>query len=414
MMASGGITSAAPAETEDALIVRALLNEERGKFAKSRALYETLYQVTGKKEYLIQEAKDALMQKSGMQHSIDNLVQWVTLHPEEREASFYRILVALYIEKGALADAENVADTYLGEDASAEDRMAVAALKQELGKPDEAVKILQALYRGYEDERILLQLVSMVEEKTHGRETAIALLSQHIRKHKEASVGVYFKLIELYGKENNLAKVVALYKRLYQRDPQKYFLQKIIEISLYRKDIDGVISFLESQGGNEEIRFSFYKEKEAYTKAIQMAEQLFQKSRKVKWLAEEGMILYEKAKKESKVIDSGLFKKVQSLLEQALKGGLNDPLYLNYYGYTLIDHDLDVDRGILLVKKALKTEPENTYYLDSLAWGLYKKGKCAKAYTLMKKVVFKEGLEEEEIKTHWELIKRCTSHTSGR
>jgi predicted Zn-dependent protease len=138
-----------------------------------------------------------------------------------------------------------------------------------------------------------------------------------------------------------------------------------------------------------------------------MAQKLYQKTAEIKWLAEEGMMVYEQAKKRSRAIDPQALKKMQELLEDALKKGLKDPLYLNYYGYTLIDHDMDIDRGIVLVQQALIQEPQNTYYVDSLAWGLYKKGNCDKAYELMKQVVAKEGLSEEEIKIHWNLIRKC-------
>ena len=394
------------ADTEDALIIKALFNEEAGKLSQSKALYELLYRVTGKKEYLLQSAKDTLLQKSEPDEIIKDLVAWVSAHPQERDVALYRMLVALYIQQGSLVDAENVADAYLSVDTPVEDQMAVASLKLELGKPEEATVLLKSAYRKEEDEKILLQLSSVLEKNLHRTEEAIVLLDAHIKKHKEASVGIYFKLIELYAKEKNLKNVEALYKQLYQKDPQKYFLQKIIEISLYRHDIDGIISFLEQNPGNEEILFTFYKEKKQYKKAIAIAQNLYKKTQSVKWLAEEGMLVYEQAK-QSSAINPAALKTMHDLLEEALRKGLKDALYLNYYGYTLIDHDLDIDRGIALVKKALKQDPANTYYLDSLAWGLYKKGRCSKAYAMMKKVVAKEGFTEEEIKMHWDLIRKC-------
>jgi len=407
--AATALWAAAPetvTESEDALIVRALLDEEVGALSQSRQIYETLFRLTGKKEYLLQEAKDALVQKSDPQHSIDNLVKWITAHPEDRDAALYRMLVALYVEQGSLEDAEDVADEYLGDDASAEDQIAVAALKQELGKPKEAVEILKRSYEKEENEKVLLELVTLLDRNLKRPEEAAALLQQHLAKHDEASVGVYFKLIELYAREKKLEEVAALYKKLYERDPQKYFLQKIIEISLYRKDIDGVIRFLEKHPGNEEILFTFYKEKRAYTKAIETVRKLYRRTHDPKWLAEEGILVYEQAKR-SRAIDPHSLKQMQTLMDQAMQKGLENALYYNYYGYTLIDHDLDIDRGIKLVEKALKKNPYNTYYLDSLAWGLYKKGNCDKAYEIMKKVVAKEGLSEEEIKTHWDLIRGC-------
>ena len=176
---------------------------------------------------------------------------------------------------------------------------------------------------------------------------------------------------------------------------------------MYQKDIDGLISFLEQSKDNETILYTFYKEKNLFDKAMSTAQILYKKTKDPKWLAEEGMLVYEKARKSSKVVSFEALKKMQALLELAVKKGVTDPLYLNYYGYTLIDHDVDIDRGIELVNRALKQEPKNTYYLDSLAWGLYKKGQCKEAYKIMKVVVAKEGLGEEEIKIHWELIRKC-------
>ena len=403
---------AAPEEgrvSEDTLIIKALLHEQAGKFAQSRKIYEALFLLSGKKEYLIQEAKDALLQKSSPDHSIDNLVQWISGHPQDRDVALYRMLVALYMEQGSLVDAENVADAYLSDDTPMEDQLAVAALKVELNKPEEAVALLQKAYAKEEDEKVLSQLVGVWEQKLMNPKKAIALLAHHIETHKDASVAVYFKLIELYAKEKNLKKVSDLYKMLYEKDPQKYFLQKIIEISLYRKDIDGVIDFLEKNRGNEEILFTFYREKKAFGKAEELAQGLYDRTHDVKWLAEEGMLVYEKAKQSGKVADPHALKKMQMLMERALSLGLSDPLYLNYYGYTLIDHDLDIDRGIELVEKALESEGDNTYYLDSLAWGLYKKGRCDRAYEIMKRVVDKEGLSGEEIRMHWDLIRKCHS-----
>jgi len=404
------VDAAAPASqkiSEDALIIEALFEEQMGKLNKSRKIFEKLYKLTGKKEYLIQEAKDTLVQKDDPSHSIDNLVEWVTAHPQERDAALYRILVALYIEQGSLEDAEDVADAYLSADAPVEDQIAVAALKLELNKPQEAVALLRKAYKNEKNEKILLQLVSLMDKELNKRKEAIEILQKYIDENEDASIGSYFKLIELYAKEKKLTEVANLYKQLYKKDPQKYFLQKIIEISLYQKDIDGVITFLEKNKGNEDILFTFYKEKRQYPEAIAMAQKLYQKTAEPRWLAEEGMMIYEQAKKRSRAIDPHALKKMRELLEKALKKGLKDPLYFNYYGYTLIDHDLDIDKGIALVEKALKQEPKNTYYLDSLAWGLYKKGNCDKAYELMKQVVAKEGLEEEEIKIHWDLIRKC-------
>ncbi len=58
-------------------------------------------------------------------------------------------------------------------------------------------------------------------------------------------------------------------------------------------------------------------------------------------------------------------------------------------------------------QKALKEEPNNLAYIDTLAWGEYKIKNCQEANKQMKRVVDEVGLNDEEIKLHWEKIKEC-------
>ncbi|MDB4257274.1 hypothetical protein N9818_00310, partial [Arcobacteraceae bacterium] len=81
--------------------------------------------------------------------------------------------------------------------------------------------------------------------------------------------------------------------------------------------------------------------------------------------------------------------------------------YQNYYGYLLIDYNINVQKGINLIKSALKTSPNNVAYLDSLAWGYYKLGECKKAFNIMEKVIIVTGLEDLEMKHHWNMIEEC-------
>ena len=103
-----------------------------------------------------------------------------------------------------------------------------------------------------------------------------------------------------------------------------------------------------------------------------------------------------------------MIKEVVAYFEKAIDLGVDDSIYLNYYGYTLINKEIDVKKGIKVIEDALKQQPDNTYYLDSLAWGYYKENRCKEAYEMMKRVVDEEGLNEAEIIEHWDAIqKKC-------
>ncbi len=60
---------------------------------------------------------------------------------------------------------------------------------------------------------------------------------------------------------------------------------------------------------------------------------------------------------------------------------------LNYLGYSLAEQGGNLARALVLVKNALKSEPNNGYYMDSLAWVLYKQGKFPKAWEAISQAV---------------------------
>jgi tetratricopeptide (TPR) repeat protein len=80
---------------------------------------------------------------------------------------------------------------------------------------------------------------------------------------------------------------------------------------------------------------------------------------------------------------------------------------LNYYGYTLIDLNRspeELDKGIAMVDKALLMEQggePSEAYLDSRAWGFYRKGKFEDALTVMKLI---KSPQFEEDYVYWEHI----------
>ena len=393
---------------EDRLIVEAIFQDENHRFDQAEALFVKLYRLTGRSEYLVQAAKEAMLPGGDPAKVIPLLKAWISRHEaQSRDTRPVRMLVALYAKSGRLDLAEPLADKWLAQSDRPVDLKLAATLKNDLGKYKEALGLLRKAYANSPDERTLLQEVSLLEKQLKDRQEAIRLLETHLRLRPDASVAVYFKLIELYAKENRLDKVLELYKKLYEKDPQQYFLQKIVKLSLYTHDLDGLIALLEKHSrGNEELLYRLYKETKHYDKAIALAHRRYEETGKPKWLAEEAILRYEAARAKKKITPQVL-KTFRRLFDEALKKGLDDSLYLNYYGYTLIDHDLDIERGISLVRRALRQQPDNSYYLDSLAWGLYKLGHCDQAYRVMEKVIADEGIREPEIKMHWESIRKC-------
>ncbi len=79
---------------------------------------------------------------------------------------------------------------------------------------------------------------------------------------------------------------------------------------------------------------------------------------------------------------AGLYEKADALVRKALEME-DDPKVVaqmaNYLGYMEVDHNLNVEEGGNLIRRALELEPDNGAYRDSLGWYYYKTDKFDKA-----------------------------------
>ena len=85
------------------------------------------------------------------------------------------------------------------------------------------------------------------------------------------------------------------------------------------------------------------------------------------------------------------FDDVVQTMESALKLDPKHADTLNYLGYTYADRDMKIPEAVELTQRAVSLKPDNGYYIDSLAWALFKMGRLedakaeiTKAATLVK------------------------------
>jgi len=64
-----------------------------------------------------------------------------------------------------------------------------------------------------------------------------------------------------------------------------------------------------------------------------------------------------------------------------------DAYALNYFGYWLLEQDKAPAEALGLIRKAVKKQPRNGYFVDSLGWGLYKLGRYDKAVLYLEQAV---------------------------
>jgi len=388
--------------SEDSLIIQGLLFDEYKAYENSRRVFAKLYDDTGAKVYLFREMTASLLSGKHIENSIKRLRSWDKKHPDTLEVK--RLLIPLYLTSQQVKEAKVEAEYLIERSSEARDLDLASNPYLYSGDFEKALDLLDKAYKETSNEDVLLRMTVVMDEYTNERKKAIQLLETHRRMNIVNSDQLFFKLLSLYVKENNIEGVLEIYKVLYEQDDQEKYLIKIIEAYVYKRDIDGAISFLEENKVGETTLYELYKSKKYFDKALKLINKLYKKDKDAMWLAEKAVLTFENAADKN---DKKMIEKVVAYFDKAISLGVDDSIYLNYYGYTLIDKDINVKKGMKIISDALVQQPDNTYYLDSLAWGYYKTHNCKKAYEMMKKVVEQEGLEEPEIAEHWDLIQKC-------
>jgi len=387
-------------DNENDLIIQAIFYEMNGNYKKSNYFYNLLFDKTGNTEYMFRELTTALYAGINSKN-IPKLEKWCKEHPSNIQAK--RLLISFYINEKENKKAKKIAHQLISQSGDAIDYELSASPYILSGDYKKAVELLTKAYNKTYNEDILIKIAILLANYLNDIDGAVKRLENH-RALYQCSEKLCNQLVEIYTKEQKIEPLMSVYSDLYQKTKKEVYAVKVVEGYIYMKEYDKAIKFLQNDYHNDELLYELYLAKKDYTKALKIAEKLYTIEKSPRWLAESAMALYESAKDKN---NKKMLNTVVNRFEKALKDGVKDSVYLNYYGYTLIDKDINIKKGIDIIKEALKEQPNNSYYLDSLAWGYYKLHKCKEAYKEMKKVIDIEGLKEEDIAQHWKAIQKC-------
>jgi tetratricopeptide (TPR) repeat protein len=74
-------------------------------------------------------------------------------------------------------------------------------------------------------------------------------------------------------------------------------------------------------------------------------------------------------------------------LQRSLKLSADQPLTLNYLGYTWIDHNRNLRKGLAMIEKAVRLKPDDGYIVDSLGWAHFRLGNFQEAVKYLEQAV---------------------------
>lgn len=408
VMGLEGATKKAPLQTsmikpiemdENGYILAALDAQSRQKNDLASLYYEKLYKQTGKKEYLYHSLR--MIEMSSDQENFGRLTN-EALSKNPDDLTLKRFSIVALIKGGKYSQAAQEASQLSEKTKAASDYTLLA---------DAELKMLNykagynALKKGYEltfdtdmaDRIALIQYVHLEEKKE-----AIAFLKQHIGVHGNSKV-IGKRLGSLYADSGALDEAAQMFEQTYDLTQDPLVAQDAIKIYLYQQNLPKLNALLEKSGVNDPFLLELYIRDKQFDKAAELAKKLYKQDPNPLYLAQSSVFSYEAAKDKK---DLKLLQEVVDGLKQ-VSSEMENPLYLNYLGYLMIDHDLNVSEGMGYVKRALEQQPDSPFYLDSLAWGHYKLNECVEALRVIKQVESMIGTEEDEVRDHLKAIEKC-------
>jgi predicted Zn-dependent protease len=386
-------------EQEDTLIMFALRAEQLRDNKTASTIFYKIYKKSNKKEYLYRSLNNLLLINENK-----TVIQLIDKHLKETKEDeiLIRLKVIALIQSGELKEAEKLAIYLVEKTKRDDDYILVSNIYVREEKFDLAIKYLESAYYIDYNENILDKMSIILYVNLDRKKDAIAQLETHSRVHG-CSITVCKRLVAFYSNDNNLDGLLSVYLRIYKIDPSQINSKKIVQLYAYKKEYAKLILFLEDTKSDNKTLLQLYISAKDYKKASMLAQKLYDETGEIRYLGESAIYTYEGAENKD---DKKLLKIVSTKFNKVINEN-RDSLYLNYYGYLLIDHKIDVNKGIKYVKEALINQPNSAFYLDSLAWGYYRQGKCKDALSIIKKVLLLEDGDDPEVIKHHQIIKKC-------
>lgn len=380
---------------EDLLALQALVTYQEGDASTSVEMFETLFDRTNKLEYI----KEALRIGFSAGLPVEKLLEKALAHTP-KDGDVVRLHVGVLLNNKAFEEAKEQMINLIGREKSIQNLTILGSIHFHLKEYDLALKYYDSIYKESQSEESLLAIVDLLDTHLDRTNEAISYL-ETVRRMNGCTKATCYRLVQIYGKTKNIDGLISTYKMLYMGQKEDQYANKVVELLLFKRDFAGAIAFLNQSNHDPLMLMDLHASRKEFEKAYKVAKRAYEDFRKLDYLGRVAIYEYEHHKD---TITKALLSSVSEKFEKVIKT-LEEPLYLNYYGYLLIDHDVDIAKGIALVKRALAKEPDSPYYIDSLAWGYYKLGRCQEAHALMAPIL--NTTSEQEIKDHYEKINAC-------
>ncbi len=387
---------------EAALFMAVVEALDGGGYERAAEYLSALYKKTAKRQYLVELARVYSI-LNDFEKAESLLLSAVSADENNTDAK--KMLAANYIGQKEYGKAFAIAESIALKTKQKDDYDTAASIAFVINDYAAAQKYFRLSYDIKPENTTADRIAAILYAQNKSAEAG-AFLETHVRMFG-CSKYLCEKLAASYIEKNDRSGALETYKKLYFKLKDEKYIKQIIELSVVGSDIDGLIAFLKKSKKDEKLLFEAYKYKKDNKNAAISAMKLYKKTKDLNYLAQAAIYKFESYPE----------KKPHTLIKESVKelsivtNGMQNDVYDNYLGYLLIDYDIDVSRGVELVKRALTKDPTSIFYKDSLAWGYYKQKKCVEAYEIMKTITA-ELKDDKTVIEHMEAIKKCVGSKS--
>lgn len=406
----------------DFLMLKAadFMNQEL--FLEAADIYDRLYKQT-KDIYFLKQIALAKSQAGSIELAVEAAKQYQTLSKNLDDVDTNLIIAEDHIRKKQYNLAIILLEKNIAINPSLHTHYVLSNLYLQENMPKKAVKHFISVYDDPMSSGTKLKLEALnqivaIYLKLKEVDNALHYLNMYIADNEYSlNLQTFFPI---YAKANKLDMLQENLAKRFHDDKSLENARMLVAILAQLKHYDEAIKLLKENKsllGNdgEEMLMQVYVEHGDFKSASKIASKLYAQTKKAELLGLSAVYEYEAIESKNKqtlkpiinTLKDMLTKRTEELKEAKENLSKNDAFFYNFLGYLMIIHDFNIDEGMQYVSKALAIEPTSIEYLDSLAWGFYKKGDCKQAKETFELISPDKLQDIPELIEHSKAIREC-------
>ncbi|MDD5758312.1 MAG: tetratricopeptide repeat protein [Desulfobulbaceae bacterium] len=295
---------------------------------------------------------------------------------------------------------------------------------------DEAITLYEGLLDDEDSSEEAANRLVRIYLAQNQTDKALAVL-QDLRKNATDSQKIDFTVGRIFMEQHKYPEAISIFKEMLARDPELVLARSLLAMAYYESGAHAeakalLLAVKREDNAYEEalsLLIKMYAEEKEFPEAITLVKKAIAESKgetenyyfalaslyeEQGKLAEAEKVLLDTTHKFPKsgggYFTYGMFlerygrlDEAMAQMEKVLAVNPNDPLALNYIGYSWAERGINLSQALEYIQKAVAQRPDDGFILDSLGWVYFRRGELQQAVDALEKAIL---LEPEDPTIH--------------